>query len=327
MTPQNITNTKTSDSPNPNEAHLSSIAELATSIRQTKLVQRTLQLACDEDLGPNRQDWTGQLMFTPDQTATASLVLRQPGIIAGLTFIPDILNIFVRPNESIIWTPQAQDGQLLQSGTSLGTLTGTSIALVRLERTLLNLISRMSGIATRTNHFVQLVASTNAKICDTRKTTPALRVFEKYAVRCGGGTNHRMGLFDALLIKDNHLANLDESEFKNRITTASNLARQENLEFIQVEVDTLEQLNWVLSLDPGTIDIVLLDNMPPETLTQAVAMRNQSNPHLQLEASGGITESTLQAIASTGIDRISIGALTHQATSLDIGLDIGLDTQ
>ena len=327
MTSPNIQGDKTNPPTQSTDAHILPITALANSIRHTGLLQRTLQLAHDEDLGPNAQDWTGQLMFTPDQTSTANLVMRQQGIIAGLAFIPDILTIFTRPTESIHWTPQSEDGDAVNTGDTLGTLTGSSIALVRTERTLLNLISRMSGIATRTNQFVQLAKGTQAKICDTRKTTPGLRVFEKYAVRCGGGTSHRMGLFDALLIKDNHLAGLDEQSFKTRIQSASTKARQQNLQFIQVEVDTLEQLGWVLSLKQGTIDIVLLDNMPPQTLTKAVAMRNTSNPQLQLEASGGINESTLPAIAKTGIDRISIGGLTHQAVSLDIGLDIGLNTQ
>jgi len=321
-----MTSPKVADTKCPSEsrqigAHNLPLHELASSIRQTGLVQRTLQIAHAEDLGPDGQDWTGQLMFTPDQTSTASLVMRDPGTVAGLAFIPDILAIFVRPGESLQWTPKSEDGALVGPGDILGTLTGSSIALVRVERTLLNLISRMSGIATRTNQLVQLANGTNAKVCDTRKTTPGLRVFEKYAVRCGGGTSHRMGLFDALLIKDNHLAGLGEAAFKDRIESASAKARQQNLEFVQVEVDTLQQLEWVLSLKQGTVDIVLLDNMPPETLTKAVAMRNDANPNLQLEASGGINESTLPAIAKAGVDRISIGGLTHQAISLDIGLD------
>jgi len=321
MTTHNATDAQNQINERPNCAHDLPLSELASSIRHTGLVQRALQLAHDEDLGPNGQDWTGQLMFTPDQTSTANLVMRQQAIISGLAFIPDILTTFVRPNESIHWSPKSTDGALASPGDILGTLTGSSIALVRLERTLLNLISRMSGIATRTNHFVQLATGTNAKICDTRKTTPGLRVFEKYAVRCGRGTSHRMGLFDALLIKDNHLAGLDEQSFKSRIQSASTKARQQNLEFIQVEVDTLEQLGWVLSLNQGTIDIVLLDNMPPEVLIKAVTMRNNANPQLQLEASGGINESTLLTIAQTGVNRISIGGLTHQALSIDIGID------
>ena len=306
------TNASTQDPPLP---------VFASNLRESGLIHRLLQLAHDEDLGSNGHDWTGELMFTKDQTTTAQLALREPGIIAGLAFVPDILETFVRDGESIDWSPQITDGSNCQPGTILGTLSGSSIALVRLERTLLNLISRMSGIASHTNHFVKLAAGTNAQICDTRKTTPGLRVFEKYAARCGGCVSHRMGLFDALLIKDNHLAGLDKAAFKDRINNASEHARQEGLHFVEVEVDTLEQLGWLLDLDPAAVDFALLDNMPVGTLAQAVAMRDTQNPQLLLEASGGINKSTLPAIAKTGVDRISIGGLTHQAVSLDIGLD------
>lgn len=301
--------------------HDQTLPEFASYLRDSGLIHRLLQIAHDEDLGSKGHDWTGELMFTKDQTSTATLTLREPGIIAGLAFVPDILEIFVRDGETIDWSPLITDGSSCPPATTLGTLTGSSIALVRLERTLLNLISRMSGIASRTNHFVKLAAGTKAKICDTRKTTPGLRVFEKYAVRCGGCVSHRMGLFDALLIKDNHLAGLDEAAFKGRVNNASQHARQEGLTFVEVEVDTLEQLNWLLALEPAVVDIVLLDNMPVDTLAQAVAIRNDQNPRLLLEASGGINESTLPTIAQTSVDRISIGGLTHHAVSLDIGLD------
>lgn len=298
-----------------------SLPEFASFLRSNGQIQRLLQIAYDEDLGPDAHDWTGELMFTPDQTSSAILALREPATIAGLAFVPDVIELFVNDGESVDWQPAVQDGQRHGSGTPLGTLSGSSIALVRLERTLLNLVSRLSGIATRTRYFVDLVDGTDVSICDTRKTTPGLRAVEKYAVRCGGGVSHRMGLYDALLVKDNHLAGLDESAFKERVTIASSKARTQNLAFVQVEVDTLTQLKWILDLDQGVCDIVLLDNMLPEVLTQAVALRDAHNPSLQLEASGGINESTLPAIAQTGIDRISIGGLTHQAVSVDIGLD------
>lgn len=298
-----------------------SLPEFASFLRSNGQIQRLLQIAYDEDLGPDAHDWTGELMFTSDQSSSANLSLREPATIAGLAFVSDILELFVRDGESIVWQPAVQDGEQLEAGTPLGTLSGSSIALVRLERTLLNLVSRLSGIATRTRNFVNLAQGTNASICDTRKTTPGLRAVEKYAVRCGGGISHRMGLYDALLVKDNHLAGLDESAFKDRVTVASSKARAQHLSFVQVEVDTLTQFKWILALDQGVCDIVLLDNMPPEILTQAVALRDASNPSLLLEASGGISESTLPSFAQTGIDRISIGGLTHQAVSVDIGLD------
>lgn len=297
------------------------LSKLASDLRYSGLIHRLIRLAHDEDLGPTTHDWTGELMFSLDQTSSVSLTMREGGAVSGLEFVPDILKVFVRPSESVEWIPAVHDGDSVVAGTSLGRLEGSSIAIVRLERTLLNLVARLSGIATRTRKFVDLVQGTNACICDTRKTTPGLRVFEKYAVRCGGGVSHRMGLHDALLIKDNHLAGLDKSAFKDRLQTASAQAREHNLSFVQVEVDTLNQLEWVLQLDAGIVDIVLLDNMPAETLIQAVKMRDDTDPKLILEASGGVSEATVTRIAETGVDRISIGGLTHQAVSLDIGLD------
>ncbi|MBO6513724.1 MAG: carboxylating nicotinate-nucleotide diphosphorylase [Phycisphaerales bacterium] len=303
------------------ESQALSISEFASNLRSTGQIQRLIELAHDEDLGPDAHDWTGELMFAPADIASAQLTLREPATIAGLEFVEDILEVFLRDGESMDWAAAAHDGERLGIGASLGTLSGSAVALVRIERTLLNLVSRMSGIATRTAHFVQLASGTNARICDTRKTTPGLRAFEKYAVRCGGGVSHRIGLYDALLIKDNHLAGLNETAFKDRIKSASRRARDEKLSFVQVEVDTLEQLAWVLDLDEGVCDIVLLDNMSIEQLSKAVALRDSRNPKLLLEASGGVNESTLPSIATTGIDRVSIGGLTHQAVSVDIGLD------
>ncbi len=297
------------------------LSELASDLRNSGLIHRLLRLAHDEDLGPTTHDWTGELMFSRDQTSSVSLAMREGGTVSGLEFVPDVLKVFVRPSESVEWIPAVHDGDKVETGTALGRLEGSSIAIVRLERTLLNLVARLSGIATRTRGFVDLVVGTNARICDTRKTTPGLRVFEKYAVRCGGGVSHRMGLHDALLIKDNHLAGLDESAFKDRIQDASVQAREHKLSFVQVEVDTLNQLKWVLQLDAGIVDMVLLDNMSPSTMIEAVRLRDQSNKALLLEASGGISEDTASVIAQSGIDRMSIGGLTHQAVSLDIGLD------
>lgn len=325
MTLRDTLNTqRSSDSDTCSDRQSLPLSGFASILRSSGQIQPLLQIAYAEDLGtdgPAGHDWTGEFMFSADQISTANLTLREPSVIAGLAFVPDILAQFVHQDEAMEWHPAVEDGQSLSQGTVLGTLTGSSIALVRLERTLLNLVSRLSGIATRTHQFVELAQGTHAKICDTRKTTPGLRAFEKYAVRCGGGVNHRMGLYDALLIKDNHLAGLEEEAFKDRILQASHKAREQKLDFVQVEVDTLTQLDWVLSLNAGVCDIVLLDNMPPEVLIDAVARRDASNPALLLEASGGINDSTLPSIAMSGIDRISIGGLTHQATSVDIGLD------
>lgn len=296
--------------------------DLASKLRASGQIETLLKLAHLEDLGPSGHDWTGELMFTKDQQTTAKVVMREQATVSGLAFIPDMVEVFVQSDESLVWKTACTDGQQVEAGTVIGSLTGSSIAIVRLERTLLNLCSRLSGIATRTAHAVALTDGTNAKVYDTRKTTPGLRGLEKYAVRCGGGYNHRMGLYDALLIKDNHLAGLEQSEFLDRVRLASSKARAQSLEFVQVEVDTLTQLEWLLDLDAGVVDIALLDNMSADQLAQAVTMRDAKSPALELEASGGVNEHTLAAIAQTGVDRISIGGLTHQATSVDIGLDI-----
>jgi nicotinate-nucleotide pyrophosphorylase (carboxylating) len=194
------------------------------------------------------------------------------------------------------------------------------------ERPILNLIGRLSGIATLTRDYVRRVEGTAARIYDTRKTTPGWRRLEKYAVHCGGGHNHRTGLFDAILIKDNHLALAAEKNLTPAaaVQAARNFLAQLDAQYIskdmlvEVEIDSLDQLNDVLAAGP---DIVLLDNMPLETLQAAVARRNELAPNVELEASGGVSLETVHEIALTGIERISVGALTHSARSLDIGLD------
>jgi len=247
---------------------------------------------------------------------------RESGVAAGMEFLGDLVEVFGRLG-TISFTPKVSDSDQLEPGTVMGEFQGSARAIVALERTMLNLISRLSGIATRTDRFVNLVDGTKAKICDTRKTTPGLRAFEKYAVRCGGGVTHRMGLYDAILIKDNHIAGVEGTDLgtKLELVAAKIASEHTKLWFVQVEVDTLDQLASVLGAKAGTVDIVLLDNMSTDQLTQAVAMRDQAHSAVLLEASGGVSESTVRAIAQCQVDRISIGGLTHQAQSLDIGLD------
>jgi len=304
------------------------LPELAAQLRQTGLTDRLIKLAFDEDLGESAHDWTGELMFTPEDQRRVQMRAREPGVLAGVEFLDDLVNAFSQPGE-IECEVFMRDGECLEPGSVIAELSGSARAIVRLERTMLNLIARMSAIATRTNHFVTLVQGTDAQICDTRKTTPGLRAFEKYAVRCGGGTTHRMGLFDAVLIKDNHLAGIEGPEMASKIAAkleavAAKIASEAiGLWFVQVEVDTLEQLEGVLAAKPGTVDIILLDNMSTDQLRKAVAMRDAlaDGTGPQLEASGGISETTVSSIAQSGVDRISIGGLTHQAQSIDIGLD------
>lgn len=299
-----------------------SLPEFAAYLRRSGYPKRLIELARDEDLGHPMHDWTGEMMFDEDDTRRVQMRSREDGIVSGIEFIADLIEVF-DPTRQIQWSSQIQDGTTMTKGTVLAEFSGNARVIVRLERTMLNLISRMCGIATLTREFVDQVQGTPAKICDTRKTTPGLRAFEKYAGRCGGGTTHRMGLYDAMLIKDNHLSMIKHQDLATRIGTASYKVQKESthLWFVQVEVDTLDQLEQVLRVQAGAVDIVLLDNMSTDQLTRAVEMRNESDSRCLLESSGGVSIKTVSGIARTGVDRISIGALTHQAQSLDIGLD------
>jgi nicotinate-nucleotide pyrophosphorylase (carboxylating) len=215
------------------------------------------------------------------------------------------------------------DGRAAASGAALGTLEGPTRQVLALERTMLNLIARLSGVATLTARFVESIGpGANAKVYDTRKTTPGLRLLEKYAVRCGGGFCHRLGLHDAMLVKDNHVAHIPLDRLAAHAAESARRARADRpLRFVEIEADRLEQVEALLSVEPGVIDAILLDNMPPAMLREAVAKRDSMNPRLLLEASGGIRLETIRAVAETGVDRVSVGALTHSAISLDLGLD------
>ncbi|MDP7204813.1 MAG: carboxylating nicotinate-nucleotide diphosphorylase [Pirellulaceae bacterium] len=283
-----------------------------------------IRLAVLEDLD-RYHDWTTLALVPAGAEGAAAVVSRQPGALAGLAAIPVILD---EMNAQVTWSPTAQDGAPAQAGQSLGTLSGSSRDLLVVERPLLNLVGRLSGIATLTRQYVDQVAGSTARIYDTRKTTPGWRRLEKYAVRCGGGSNHRGGLYDGILIKDNHLATRDNQEAASPAAALRQVRRfieqyqadnpmPENL-LVEIEVDTLDQLADALAATP---DIVLLDNMPAEMLREAVACRDRLSPATQLEASGGVTLEQLAAIATTGVERISVGALTHAASALDIGLD------
>jgi nicotinate-nucleotide pyrophosphorylase (carboxylating) len=218
------------------------------------------------------------------------------------------------------------DGQPVHAGDVLGCLRGYWRDLLSLERVFLNLLSHLSGIATMTSRYVDAVRGTGAQVCDSRKTTPGLRSLEKYAVACGGGCLHRIGLHDALMFKDNHLASVPPDAMADLLAAAIDVAREDRpLRFACVEVDDLDQFRSVLEIQENRVDIVLLDNMNPARLREAVSLRNASSSSILLEASGGITLDTIAAVAATGIDRISVGALTHGARWMDIGLDIHVD--
>jgi nicotinate-nucleotide pyrophosphorylase (carboxylating) len=203
----------------------------------------------------------------------------------------------------------------------LAVIAGPLRSLLAAERTALNFLQRLSGVASLTRRYVEAVAGLPVLVLDTRKTTPGWRLLEKYAVRAGGGTNHRLGLFDGVLIKDNHLAGLGDPATAIRRAVESARGFPGNVRLaIEVEVDTLDQLDQALAASP---DIILLDNMPNEWLREAVARRDRLAPGVKLEASGGVNLGTVRGIAETGVDRISVGALTHSAAALDIGLDYG----
>lgn len=271
-----------------------------------------IRLALAEDLA-ERGDLTCQALIDPEERATVSVVARQAGILAGE---PVGRMVMQQLDPEIEWSAQRQDGSRLEPGTVIADVTGPLFQLLVAERTMLNFLTHLSGIATLTRKFVNAIAGTNAKILDTRKTLPGWRLLAKYAVRCGGGTNHRMGLYDGVLIKDNHLAAWTESK---SIAAAVDAARKRWPQVpIEVEVDSLDQLRDALTGSPA---IVLLDNMSPTLMSEAVTLRNRQASGVQLEASGGVTLETVAEIARTGVDRISIGALTHSAPALDLAFD------
>ncbi len=278
-----------------------------------------VQLAIAEDLG-GQQDWTTVSLVPVDREGAANVVTREAGVVAGM---PAVATVIEEMSARLTAEIEVADGDRVEAGTTLLCLQGNVRDLLTLERTLLNLLSRLMGIATLSGKYVAEVEATGAQVFDTRKTTPGWRRLEKYAVQCGGATNHRMGLFDAVLIKDNHLAQRGTlgSDAAGAVRDARKFLRSEQSPgalVVQIEVDTLEQLSSVLPAGP---DIVLLDNMSPASLREAVKMRNEAAPGVELEASGGVNLQTVREIAETGVERISVGALTHSAGCLDIGLD------
>ncbi len=272
-----------------------------------QLIQATVAAALSEDLGL-AGDITTNSVIAPHWTATASINSRENGVVSGLDVACEA---FRQLDPDIELNVTAADGDQVSPGDTVMTIAGNARAILSAERIALNFLGRMSGIATLTNRYVAAVAGTTATIVDTRKTTPGLRAFEKYAVRCGGGMNHRVGLFDAVLIKDNHIA------IAGGVAQAVAAAKQHagHIVKIEVEVDTLEQLDEALA---NPVDAVLLDNMPPQVLRQAV---DRCAGKIITEASGGINLETVRAAAEAGVDLISVGALTHSVTVLDFGLD------
>ncbi|MBV8229952.1 MAG: carboxylating nicotinate-nucleotide diphosphorylase [Planctomycetaceae bacterium] len=274
-----------------------------------------IDLALAEDLGQSG-DLTATVTIPSQARGAARFVARTEGVVAGLPVVAILAERFELGDS---WQPLVEDGDRVLPGAAIARVAGSMRSLLALERTALNFLQRLGGIATLTARFVAQVAGTRAVILDTRKTTPGWRALEKYAVRRGGGRNHRIGLYDAILIKDNHLAWLAAGGDPIGSALAAARAHAPPGAFVEVEVESLEQLDRALECGP---DIILVDNLGPEALAEAVRRRDRMAPGVLLEASGGVTLATVAALAKTGVDRISVGALTHSAPALDIGLDI-----
>ena len=290
-----------------------------------KRVMPVLQAALKEDIGT--RDLTTAAVIHPALNVKAEIITCQPGIVAGIPLVEWACGLLHR---NIRVKPMIRDGDAVNSGKALVFLEGPARPILSGERAILNFLSRLSGVATLTRAFVEAVKPYPVKILDTRKTTPLLRYLEKYAVACGGGYNHRMGLYDQVLIKDNHLQVLAQAHSTTHGVPADHaaviaqaLARVQQVGArrvkIEVEVRTIEEFR--VALDQGP-DLILLDHMSVETIRDAVRLRRQSGRKVLLEASGGITLETVAHVASTGVEFISIGALTRSAPGLDVALDI-----
>ena len=272
------------------------------------IAEPLVRAALHEDIGRGG-DLTTDAIVPGNARASARIVARKGGVVAGLE---TAFLAFRLLDDAIECAPAAADGDAVGAGEAVADIRGRARTILTGERTALNFLCRLSGIATATRALVDLVAGTAARVADTRKTTPGLRALEKYALRCGGGDNHRFGLDDSVLVKDNHLAIAGSIH----AAVAAVRARVGHTVKVEVEVDTLEQLREALD-EP--IDAVLLDNMTPECLAHAVQI---AGGRVLLEASGGVTSETIAAIARSGVDVVSVGWLTHSAPALDFGLDV-----
>ncbi|MEA2069600.1 MAG: carboxylating nicotinate-nucleotide diphosphorylase [Verrucomicrobiota bacterium] len=279
---------------------------------ERKEVRESIRLAIEEDLGDVGVDVTSESLVPPEAQAEARLVAREGCVIAGVAVAKEV---FLQVNPDLDVEECVADGSVVKAMTDVLIIKGSAKSILAAERTALNFIQRMCGVATITAAYVRAAGNPEVDILCTRKTTPLLRPFEKYSVRCGGGVNHRYGLFDAVLIKDNHLASWEHTHGIG-VGEAVAAARNRYPELkIEVEVDTIEQLKEALTTKP---DWVLLDNMPPPILRECVAL---CAGICKTEASGGINLDTIHDIAQTGVDAVSVGALTHSAPSIDLALD------
>jgi len=276
-------------------------------------IKKIVTRALAEDLGPG--DITTNVLIPKDKISDGIIMTREAAVISGLRIAA---MVFIKVDNKIILKPLVKDGQRVKANTRLASLQGKTRSILKAERVALNFLSHLSAIATKTREFVNAIDGYPAKIMDTRKTTPNLRILERAAVRQGGGVNHRFGLNDMVLIKDNHrVATHKRLSFKEMIP----LCRQRTHKPIEIEVDDLKQFNEALEANPN---FILLDNMSTAQIEKAVKLRNQQKRyrHIKLEVSGGITLQNVRALAQTGIDRISIGALTHTKKAIDVSLEL-----
>jgi nicotinate-nucleotide pyrophosphorylase (carboxylating) len=271
----------------------------------TDTLERIVQAALAEDVGVG--DVTTDATVPADAVGTAELLVKEPGVVCGLEVAEATFRAL---DPDVRFEALADDGDSVEPPAVVARITGSQRALLTGERVALNFVGRLSGIATLTRRYVDAVDGTGASVLDTRKTTPGLRGLEKHAVACGGGRNHRFGLDDAVLIKDNHL------RAAGSLRAAVELVREATELPVEVECETLTQVGEALELG---VDAILLDNMTPPQLRDAVAL---TRGRARLEASGGVTLETIRAIAETGVDEISVGALTHSARSLDVSLEL-----
>ena len=277
----------------------------------TQEIQHIISNALTEDLGPG--DVTSVPIVSTATHLAGEFLVKAPGIIAGLSVVGAV---FAQVDESIVYIPLMQEGSAVAPGDIVARVDGYGPAILTAERVALNFLQRMSGIATMTGCYVDAVAGTHARILDTRKTAPGLRALDKLAVTMGGGMNHRLGLYDMVLIKDNHI------EAAGGVTAAVARVRQSVTDLaIEVEVESLEELDEALALG---VDRIMLDNMSPDLMREAV---RRAAGRVELEASGGITLDGVSEIAATGVDFISVGALTHSVAALDVSLEITLAHQ
>ena len=279
---------------------------------KTEWIDPIVKAALREDIGV--RDITSIALIPRNMTVKADIEFKQKGVLCGIEVAERVFRLV---DEDLRFLPVAKDGEVIEKGREIAYIEGSGLSVLVAERVALNFLSHLSGIATLTREFTEKVKSTPARILDTRKTTPNLRAFEKYAVRTGGGTNHRFGLYDQVLIKDNHLRILRKEPLIEIVNRAKRAALKKTL--VGVEVKNLMELAEALK---SKADYILLDNMPLEDVREAVEMRNKAGVKMEFEVSGGIQLDNVLSYAQTGVERISVGKLTHGAPSVDISLDI-----